>query len=94
MNNIPNINKFGAAKRPNIKNLGGPRGGVYFGEFSEIIYVNGFFSLSSSMGSAEAVKIEHVWCLSLRRDNQSMAEGMESGTVFYTSPQREWMGCR
>ena len=26
MNNVPNINKFGAAKRPNIKKFRGPRG--------------------------------------------------------------------
>ena len=32
LSNVPNINKFGAAKRPNIEENQGPRGrGVYLG---------------------------------------------------------------
>ena len=49
MNSVPNINKCGVAKRPNIQTNQWPEGvrgkGVYFGEFSEIIYVYGFSSL-------------------------------------------------
>ena len=45
MNNVPNINKFGAAKRPN-KKFGGPRGSERGGSISaksmEIICVYGF----------------------------------------------------
>ena len=45
MNNVPNINKFGAARRPNIKECRGPRGSEGGGSILvnslEIIYVCG-----------------------------------------------------
>ena len=47
MNNVPNINKVGAAERPNKKTNWGPRGskggGSILANSLEIIYVYGFF---------------------------------------------------
>ena len=47
MDNVPNINKFGVAKRPNILKISGPRGseggGTILVNSLEIIYVYGLF---------------------------------------------------
>ena len=49
-NDIPNINKFGAAKWPNIKEFRGPRGsqggGSNLANSPEFFYIYGFFFAS------------------------------------------------
>ena len=81
MNSTPNINKFGATKRPNIKKIRGPRGseggGSVLANSLEIIYVYGFLLLPmrglSEYGS--------LGCF-VERPTQEAQAGQHSDTIL------------